>query len=754
MSRPLPSALATVAAERLAAVQYAFRFSSRQIPGAAWRYTSPTTLLLDGDAYLAARISVEKREGADGKANGDNFTVDAAPLEPFVSLLGGGLPFIWNVEVFECYRDAAGAVHADLICEGALMSVTAQDTGFKLTFNGTRQAADLAVPKQILSTQDTRQPWGPDFGLDADAHSEAGVAVQIAQNLVYCEVASDHPRDYFANSVIIYERTVAGQTVKIPWPVVTNIPSPDPEHPEIGYLVLASPPRLLTVADPNFWIVPGYDGSPTRAKALGNFYSRLVRTIGEITGAATPVAVTLDEWYDVGKGALKWTSQTLGAGVLGTDYAVDAALGKVKFLTTPAAVTTQLDLRWPGRGFQGSPSLPIFSPVFNSQLVGQAPATVGSGPTIDRYENADGYMITAAGIGQQIVIRGANFGKPFATLPLTIGGVAATVISWNDTKITCVVPDNETGIVHLHNEDDFETTGEALTIVAAGVAFIDYVADATGAPTTSAAITQRLTVVGFLFGTGGARSVLIGDLQVTNWLTWKNTAVEFRVPSAAEYPYEGTLVVRNPAGDIAGAEFTITGTVATQLITRVENNQGYAITSATAGARVKLIGAGFGGSRGTGFVKFNGLDAAAYHSWSDNAITVTLPTPLAFPFAGNITLQTAGGLTSTGPAFTIGAAAGSAWVDHYEDGAGNTITTGLIGRVIWIIGENFGGSQGVAGLVTLQEIEMPKQGAGWTNQVIKVAVPSVPELGVGHPISVHTDAGLDATGPNFTVEAQ
>ena len=786
--RTLDPALIALAQAQQAHVQYAFRFTSPQISGASWCYTSPQSISFHGDNYSAARIKVDTREGADGKSETGDFIIECAAFQPFLSLLGGGLPFIWQVEIYETYRDNSGNLLVDLVAEGQLTSAESNDTGFKLTFNALANFLDLLIPKQMINVTDSRIPWADDFGLDP---LDAGVAAMLSalvQNIVYSTAASAQPRDYFSNGYLQYTRVIAGQTVTISYPVQTNIPSPDPAHPELGFFVLLSPPRLLTVANPDFIVVPGYDGLAATAKSLGNFYSRLTLTIAQIIATdSTPV---IGKLYPIPGGAELWSTGTLQGGVAGIDYVLFPADGEIKFLTAPTALTNTLDLRWlgsdgtPARGFQGFPDLPAYSPVTNSQVAMQASTPSAQAPVVDHYENPYGGAVTSSPIGGQLTIvaaTGSSFGTATAahTQKVTVGGVTTTVnipatsvtvngltaqvVSWSGTKIVIIVPTGaSTGPVlvncTLGNPGGTVTsTGSNLTITgAAGTASIDHVEDLNGNIITSEAISVPIKIIGWGFGTTGTRYVKFGTIQVSG-SSWTDGVVTVSVPTAPSYPAAGTLALYNGTTLITGATFTITGTAGAQLIDHYENNDSShrVISSCTALQKLRIVGNSFGSQRGTGWVKFNGLEVVAgggqYVSWSATVITVLVPVPHSFPWSGAVTMQTAAGLQSTGPVFNIGAAAGTVWIDSFVDRSTprNKITQAYPGQLMEIVGENFGGG-GANSYV--RQLSAPTQDfikKNWYPYIIVVTAPGAAELA---PVHVHTNTGGDSVNdPNLLI---
>ena len=117
--RPLNQSLVDAATARELRTQYAFSITSRQLPGSSWNYTSPQALILFGDTFTPAVIKLaDNKEGGDGKADPTKFQIECEPIEPFLSLVGRGLSFIFDISIYEVYFDVNGNPNADLIAEG------------------------------------------------------------------------------------------------------------------------------------------------------------------------------------------------------------------------------------------------------------------------------------------------------------------------------------------------------------------------------------------------------------------------------------------------------------------------------------------------------------------------------------------------------------------------------------------------------------------------------------------------------------
>lgn len=92
----------------------------------------------------------------------------------------------------------------------------------------------------------------------------------------------------------------------------------------------------------------------------------------------------------------------------------------------------------------------------------------------------------------------------------------------------------------------------------------------------------------------------------------------------------------------------------------------FAPTEGAEGDQVIITGEGFGTSRQDGHVYFNGIEAAEYLNWSDNAITVTVPKGMV---TGHISIRIGGGITINTPdmfKYKSGGAIEQPDVEHFD----------------------------------------------------------------------------------------
>jgi hypothetical protein len=746
--------LIAAATARQVRTQFAFEFFSEQIPGIAWRYTSPRALTLHGAAYAPLAISLQDhREGSHGKTSSTEFEIECAPVEPFLSYIGRGLPFVLAVRVHEVYIAADGSLWPDTF-PGQMIDCKITPGKVNATFQRYALHLSRKFPRPLFQITDGRIPWArlEEWGLDPDAFGVTAQVHALDRNIVYCAAASAQPSDYYQNAFIEYTRPLGAVSVPIRWRVVTNVPSTDPSHPEQGYLVLSQPAWQLAEGD-TFTLFPGVDGSRDQCLgiaenrfALNNFFSRILAPF-QLIAAANNIA------FSALQTGVPYQLPPLGSGgnslARGFRHArlvdangqpldpqiatFDAAAGTITFTAQPGVSSHQADLRWlvPGtdamiRGFQGFPEYPPQNPVITSQVSSGTIAGPAAQVVIGGYQNSRGNPIRTAIAGQTVTVVAAlvegvqsNFGSPSATDPIVVSdqhghSVSVAPSSWgaNATKIKFVLPSdvftvgdpltitltNKGGEVGNNLDENDVPNNPPLSLVTAP--HIDSVQDKLYNVITAAAITQTIRIVGNGFG-GTKRSVAIGAVPVASISTWTDTEIVGAVPTASAYPYTGQVKVILPAGTILGENFTITGTIATGLIARFENSQGWRVTSGAAGLQIAIFGQNFGASRGAGTVRFNGVEVVAgggrYVSWASNKIVVTLPAAPAYPATGPVHIHTNAGLdTDSAAAFTIGGPAGAVWLDSVQtppvNGISAVITGARPGQLLYIIGANLGAS--------------------------------------------------------------
>jgi RHS repeat-associated protein len=152
--------------------------------------------------------------------------------------------------------------------------------------------------------------------------------------------------------------------------------------------------------------------------------------------------------------------------------------------------------------------------------------------------------------------------------------------------------------------------------------------------------------------------------------SWTDTSIGAVVPAGATVG-AGTVTV-NTAGTPSNAvAFTVETGPPVPVITSLSRTWG------PPGTWVTVTGSGFGASRGTSKVKFNGVNAAAYDGWSDTLITAKVSSSATTGLVK--VLKKPESVLSNGLPFTVGT---EEVRYHHTDGIGSVrMVTGHEGHV-------------------------------------------------------------------------
>jgi hypothetical protein len=183
---------------------------------------------------------------------------------------------------------------------------------------------------------------------------------------------------------------------------------------------------------------------------------------------------------------------------------------------------------------------------------------------------------------------------------------AGDIVSWADGQIVCKVPAaaaassvNVKVVVALN-----ESGTQSFTVMP----HIGSISPTTGATGTS------VTITGTSFGaTQGSGSVSVNGVSASI-TSWANTSVVITIPAAA---LDGNVVVtRSDAKVTNGVGFDVSPTITSISPARRQ-----------VGQQLTINGSGFGNSRGSSTVHFNGgnADVSSYVSWANNQIVVVVP---------------------------------------------------------------------------------------------------------------------------------
>jgi RHS repeat-associated protein len=216
-------------------------------------------------------------------------------------------------------------------------------------------------------------------------------------------------------------------------------------------------------------------------------------------------------------------------------------------------------------------------------------------------------LVPASGpVGTQVQVNGRGFGATQGTSTITFYYSTPTVVSWSDTQIVAIVPNQAisgavkvtvSGIVNAANID-FNIPGPQVTSIT---------------PASGVAGTQ-VTVNGSNFqAVKGNGNISFNGLQaaVTNW---SNTQIVATVPSGS---LTGPVVVVANNGTASNRDVVFTPPNP-PVVTGVVPSSG------PVGTQVQISGSGFGATQGTSTFVINYANPTIV-SWSDSQIVATVP---------------------------------------------------------------------------------------------------------------------------------
>jgi RHS repeat-associated protein len=275
------------------------------------------------------------------------------------------------------------------------------------------------------------------------------------------------------------------------------------------------------------------------------------------------------------------------------------------------------------------------------------------------------------------------------------------------------------------------TTSASVTLAASdpwGAVFAAFKAASVGGGTpnitsispTSATVGTSITVNGSNFGaTQGSSSLFFNGGAATSITSWSNTQIVALVPNTASTG--PVTVVVNSVSSNSNVTFTLTGPALASLQPPNAPQQ----------STITLNGAGFGATKGSSTVSFNGSPAGT-RSWSDTSISAVVPSNAT---SGPVTV-TVNGLTSNSLQFTVIEALS---VTSFSP------ASGPVGTSVTINGTGFGSVQsnsiasfwGATATIT-----------SWTDTQIVATVPQGAATG---PISVQVAGNVAYSSSFFTL---
>lgn len=364
----------------------------------------------------------------------------------------------------------------------------------------------------------------------------------------------------------------------------------------------------------------------------------------------------------------------------------------------------------------------------DTMIVTTVPDTAVSGTisvSVSGIENAwPAFMVTKISsaepsygpAGKIVTIRGEGFGPSRGANLVYFNGLAASDYSmWSDGVIMVKVPAGaSSGIIKLKignfysNDVNFKVSAISSLV-----------------PDHGPALTQ-LDINGSAFGVSqGAGRVFYGgvSLAASDIVSWSDSKISVKVPAAAE---SGTISV-----EVNGA-LTNTFNFSVTKIDSIDKQK------CVAGGVLKIFGNGFGHTKGSSKVLFDGLNSSVVEAsvnqgvWSMNTVEVIVPYGAV---SGNIRFEV-GGINSAAYPYKVLAISSM------------TPYSGTVGREVTISGSGFGDFQAAGDVVRFNGIGVD---AGdyieWSDKIIRVRVPSNATSG---GVTV-TSGGIESNGFLFNV---
>lgn len=349
----------------------------------------------------------------------------------------------------------------------------------------------------------------------------------------------------------------------------------------------------------------------------------------------------------------------------------------------------------------------ILRPVLLVMFLTTLPAAAGANPAITSLSP------TSGAVGASVTISGSAFGATQGSSTVKFNNTTATSItSWTDTSIVAVVPPGATTggvVVKVSNKNSNSVT---FTVVAAP--------SITNLTPNSGAVGASVTIAGQNFGNPQGSGTVNFNGTAATVTSWNASSIVVIVPSSAT---TGNVIVRASGVNSNGVSFTVAGTPTLTSLSP---------TSGGIGASIVLSGANFGGSQGSGSVKFNGTTATVTN-WTASSITAMVP---ASASTGPVVVH-ASGVDTNGQAFTVVPPPVLTSLSP---------TSGAVASPVTITGLNFGATQGTS---TVKFNGVLANVVSWGATSIRVSVPGSATSGT----VVVRVGGVDSNGVSFAVGA-
>jgi len=317
------------------------------------------------------------------------------------------------------------------------------------------------------------------------------------------------------------------------------------------------------------------------------------------------------------------TSGTGGGGtevtIIGQNFDLERGTGRVTFGGTPAQSytswsDTQIVCVTPARDDGGLVDVVVTDN--DAASTTKSSAYTYLVPTITLISPDSG---TAAG-NTAVTITGENFGSERGSGSVKFDNLSASYTSWSDTEIVCVTPAHAPGLVDVVVTDKDganRTETDGYRYLKPEISSISPGGGYMGGGTT-------VTITGENFwNERGSGTVTFDGTPAQSYTNWSDTAIVCVTP--AHTPTSGLnqvsvdIVVTDQYGISATKTDGFIYFKPTISAISPESGPGYG------GTEVTITGENFGTTRGSGSVKFDGVPATEYASWSNTQIICVTP---------------------------------------------------------------------------------------------------------------------------------
>lgn len=365
---------------------------------------------------------------------------------------------------------------------------------------------------------------------------------------------------------------------------------------------------------------------------------------------------------------------------------------------------------------------------------GSATLNVGGISTSQWFTVATTYVSSfsplAGPAGTSVTLTGSGFGASQGSNTILYNNVAITPTSWSDTQIVANVPAGAASA--------YISVKIGSNTVSAQTQFVVKAVAVNSISPTNGPIGSQVQINGTGFGaTQGTGSVVIGSLTASV-VSWSDTAITATVPNGDS---SGSVTVT--AGGVTSNN-NVLFTVNPCTIT------GISPASGPAGTQVTVHGSNFGATQGSSTLTFYSGTTASIVSWSDTAITATVPSGV---FSGSVYTTVGGVSSNTNVNFTI----------PLPNITGISPASGVVGTQVTVTGSGFLATKGTstitfngvgASVVTWSDTQIvanvPSSATGPVRVMVRGSVYSNNDVVFSMPNPVITSLS-PATGPMDTL---